>query len=57
MAISDPVTKRKGEPMEHFANEDWIDFAREVVSDGKRQATEEHWNTGCDTYRATLHLW
>lgn len=43
--------------MGHFANEDWVDFVREVGNDEKRQKMDEHLNSGCETCRATLHFW
>jgi len=43
--------------MEHFAAEEWVDFAREVGANEKQQAMEKHLNSGCEACRAALNFW
>ena len=43
--------------MEHFAAEDWSDFARKIGSREKHAAMEEHLNSGCESCRAAKGFW
>jgi len=43
--------------MKHFATEDWIDFANDIVAGSKRQDMERHLHEGCDRCQKAAALW
>jgi hypothetical protein len=43
--------------MQHFTNEEWIDFANQVAPQGKLDAMRNHLETGCKGCQEKLALW
>jgi hypothetical protein len=42
---------------EHFREEDWLDFARDVGDPGRRARVAQHLERGCSQCEQTLRLW
>ncbi len=53
MADTDRRTRRS----DHFAEEDWVDFARQQVEPGRRARLEQHLEKGCSRCERTVRLW
>jgi len=43
--------------MKHFTNEEWIDFANELVARGKGQKMKQHLAEGCQRCQEASSLW
>lgn len=43
--------------MRHFASEQWVDFARNVIEEKQRVQMQEHIATGCKKCMKLMHLW
>jgi hypothetical protein len=41
----------------HFSEEDWADFVREVISSEKREMIQQHLNSGCTQCRDSQSFW
>jgi hypothetical protein len=43
--------------MRHYASEQWVDFARNVIQEKQRVQMQEHIATGCKKCMKLMHLW
>jgi hypothetical protein len=43
--------------MEHFSEQNWVDFVRGTALLGTRQRVDKHLATGCSTCNSALELW